>query len=410
MTASASFPRGVCSSPPSFRTRASRVSPPGSARSGNNDPGSQGRKEGKTSAALEELRRDGLPAGSALALAALTALATACASPPPAAEPASPPPPVEARATVDRAVATTGDLITYTVTVEHDPDLAVTLPEPGSRIAGFRIVDVGREEPREVGGRIVEERWYRLRADLVGSYVLPPVTVTYRQVGQVGTDDGVENAAGEEAESAAGDGGATREGSIETSEIFVEVESVLPADGEAADIRDLKPLVPPEDRPPWVWIAAGGGGLLLAAGLFAAWWWRRRPPRPATPPVPAHEVAFAALDALRRTDFTDPAAVRRYYFALSEVVRTYVEARWGLNATDLTTEEILVALHELRGLPREPAGELRRFLRETDQVKFASHRPSEPEIAEAYERALSFVEATRPQPLEPESGEAPAHA
>ena len=51
--------------------------------------------------------------------------------------------PVEARAAVDRAVATTGDLITYSIVVEHDPSYEIEVSEAGAEIAGFRITDVG---------------------------------------------------------------------------------------------------------------------------------------------------------------------------------------------------------------------------------------------------------------------------
>ena len=328
-------------------------------------------------------------------------------------------PPVEARSSVDRAVATTGDLITYRVTVEHDPGYEIDLPEPGADIAGFRIVDLGRDKPKTVGGRVVEERWYQLRADLVGSYVLPPVTVRYRRAGgavAAGDAAGKPAAGGPGAAPAgakAADGSAAAAGgnssksaaggypdSVETSEIFVEVESVLPADGTAKDIRDIKPLVRIAERPPWLVPAAAA----LAIALLAAagwWWWRRRRLAPAAPPRPAHEIAFAALDALRRTDFADLAEVRRYYFAVSEVLRAYVEARFGLNATDLTREEIHAALPGVAGLDRAEADRLDRFLGATDGVKFAAQVPSEEEIRATYEDALSFVEATRTRPEPP---------
>jgi hypothetical protein len=294
-------------------------------------------------------------------------------------------PPVEASATVDRAVATTGDLITYRVTVEHDPGYQVDLPEPGADIAGFRIVDLGRDKPKTVDGRVVEQRWYKLRADLVGSYVLPPVTVHYRKAA---------------AKPAAGSKGEDAGSTVNTSEIFVEVESVLPADGAAKDIHDIKPLEKIAERPPWLIPGAGAlGALALAAAAFL--WWRRRRLAPAAPPRPAHEIAFAALDALRRTDFSDLAAVRRYYFAISEVVRAYVEGRFGLNATDLTSEEIASALPALTSLDAGDAERLTRFLTVTDGVKFAARVPDEDEIQAVYEDALSFVEATRPRP-EPE--------
>lgn len=283
---------------------------------------------------------------------------------------------MEAKVSVDRAVATTGDLITYTVSVDYDPVWEVELAEPGADIAGFRIVDLGRRAPEErADGRIDEERWYELRADLVGSYVLPPARVSYRR----------RDAEDDEAWQA-----------LETSEIFVEVESVLAAAPDAEDIRDLKPLRRIEEPFPWPWTAAGGVALLLAAAVGVVVW-RRRRSRPGPPPLPAHEVAFAALDRLRRTDFTDPAAVRRYYFAISEVVRAYVEGRFGLNATDLTTEEIVVRLRQMVGLGQVQREKLERFLVATDEVKFAGRQPEEGDVETTYELALSFVEETRPR-------------
>ena len=277
--------------------------------------------------------------------------------------------PVEARARVDRAVATTGDVITYSVTLDYDPSYAVELPDPGAEIAGFRIVDIGRAEPVTANGRTVEERWYQLRADLVGSYVLPPVTVEYRSA---------------EAPDAAPE-------TLQTSEIFVEVETVL--SGDETDIRELKPLRRVETGKPWQLYAAVGGGALLLA-LLGWRLWRRRRLRPAAPLRPAHEIAFEALDRLRGTDFEDLEAMRHFHFEISEVVRAYVEARFDLNATDLTTEEIVDHLDKVRAAGAE-RDRLRLFLLATDRVKFADHRPEGDEIQGTYEHALSFVEATR---------------
>ena len=303
--------------------------------------------------------------------------------------------PVETRSRVDRAVATTGDVITYTVTVDHDPAYEVELPETGADIAGFRIIDVGSEEPRDENGRRILERWYKLRADLVGSYVLPPVEVAYRPAPAGGEDVEVGEASAE----------APQAQTVNTSEIFIEVQSVLPEGGEVTDIRGLKPLRQVETPAPWwLWAAAGGGGALLAlAGVLL---WRRMRRRVEAPPRPAHEIAFEALARLRDTDFEDSEAMRRFHFEISEVIRAYVENRFTLNATDLTTEEIVGALDELRGLAGDDGERLRRFLAATDRVKFAAYEPSETEIEETYEGALSFVEATREQPEAAKSPEA----
>ena len=326
----------------------------------------------RTAVAAHRWRRSAGRALLALGLG-LAGCAEPQATAPPETEPRAP---VEAATAVDRAVATTGDVITYSVTVDHDPAFEIELPEPGADIAGFRIFDLGRDEPVERRGRRVTTRWYKLRADIVGSYVLPPVTVGYRPAG---SDDEWRT--------------------IEASAIFVEVESVLPADGEAADIRGLKPLRDVREGLPWPWI--GGGLTALALAVAALWAWYRRP-RPVAPPVPPHVVAFGELDSLRGTDFNDPWAVRRFHFRISEVVRAYVEGRWGLNATDLTTEEILPQLTDLADLPAAEVDRLTRFLHATDRVKFAEHRPPASEVEATWEGALGFVEATVPQ-AEPEA-------
>lgn len=308
----------------------------------------------------------------AVAFAAVTLVA--CASGEPAGD-ADPKPPAELRASVDRTVATTGDLVTYTVEVERDPEVEVELDDPGADIAGFRIVDLGRAPVESLAsGRLLERRWYELRADLVGSYVLPELTATYSEPSGPGGD-------------------------LEAGEISVEVESVLPEDrSEATDIRDIKPLRRVDTAAAWLlWT-----GLVLAAaalGLVTWWWWRRRRPdgsAPGVPPVPPYDLAIRELERLRRTDFSDLRELRRYYFAVSSVIRAYVEGRFGLNATDLTTEEILGRLGGLVRLEPPQARRLERFLVATDQVKFAAHLPLPEEIERTYEQALGFVTATRP--------------
>ena len=64
--------------------------------------------------------------------------------------------------------ATTGDAIRYTLTAKSEPPIAVTIPEMGSQIAGLRIVDLGETGPLERDGYTIVERWYELKADIVG--------------------------------------------------------------------------------------------------------------------------------------------------------------------------------------------------------------------------------------------------
>lgn len=297
-------------------------------------------------------------------------------------------PPIEVRAAVDRAVATVGDRITYTLTVDRDASLEAEVPPLDPDLAGLTVIESGGKEIRQQGDRVIEEHPLRLRIDQVGSYVLPEAAVRYRP-------------AAPDAEAETETGTESDWETVETSPIFVEVESVLDRAGEAgeeiADIRGLKPLERPAEGPPWAWIAGGASLALLLLGFFL-WLWHRDRSASEAPPRAAHEVALERLAALAQADRSDPETVHRLYFELSEVVRVYVEARFGLNATDLTTEEIVVALPAVRGLDTEPALALRRFLIATDRVKFADHQPSEEEVLTELDRARDFVESTRPRP------------
>ncbi|HUP22110.1 MAG TPA: DUF4381 family protein [Thermoanaerobaculia bacterium] len=276
---------------------------------------------------------------------------------------------VTVTAAADRSTATVGDAVRYTVEVRHPEGMSPILLAPvvDGAVGGLRVVDAGVERPRRPRGVALARHWWILRAERTGSYVLPAASVTVE--------------ASEEGERR-----------IESNEVFVDVVSILPED--AADIRDVKPPRRSAGWMRWLWI--GAAALALAVALFAWWWWRRRQREAQqAPALLPHELALRELDRLRRTDFSSLAELRRYYFEISEVLRRYVEARFGLNATDLTTEEIFARLGELRDLAGMQSTSLREFLVATDRVKYAAMVPTEPEIEQTYELALSFVESTR---------------
>jgi hypothetical protein len=130
-------------------------------------------------------------------------------------------------------------------------------------------------------------------------------------------------------------------------------------------------------------VAARSLVLALAVAAFIVLRRRRRRCRLRT-------VAFRALDA--RHQLRRPEAVRRFYWPF-RVVRAYVEALRAQRRPH--HREIRASVGEVTALPPEPSAELVRFLLDTDLVKFAAHRPDKPEITNAYERALGFVETTR---------------
>ncbi len=175
--------------------------------------------------------------------------------------------------------------------------------------------------------------------------------------------------------------------------IRITVRSVL--DGHGAAVEAPADLL---DAPvnPWPWLVATG--LLAAGGFAAARLLRPRAPRPLPPatPLPPHVLALREIERVRGMPRASPADVDAFYVALSQVLREYVEGRFGLHAPERTTEEFLAEAERHGGIPVEQRAALRRFLQACDLVKFAGLVPTEAEHLDVLLVASAFVNATVP--------------
>lgn len=272
-------------------------------------------------------------------------------------------------------MATTGDEITYTVMVNYDAGVTLlSLPEFGADIGGFRVIDMGEDEPREVEERLERSKWYKLKADLVGSYVLPSVTISYEYQGE--------------------------KKEVKTAKIFVEVKTVLHQEGETKDIRDIKPLAKIDRDLRRIYLMASAIALviMLAAGGIFFYWRKRRRGRDRTPPRPAYELALEELEALKRKSLIAKGQVRLYYFELSEIFRRYLERRFAFPAVESTTEEIVREFKKRNVLNQQTRSLAHNFLKNTDWVKYAKHEPEAEEIERDHEDAVSFVNQSKEEP------------
>jgi hypothetical protein len=286
-------------------------------------------------------------------------------------------PPVEVKAEVDKATATTGDLIRYTLSATSNPSVRVELPEMGSRIAGLRILDMGQKGPEEKEGRTHVEKWYQLKADLIGSYIIPgAVFLSY--------DD-----KGEKKEH-------------KTAQIFIEVTSVIEDKAAATDIKEIKPLETIKRDYTAIALFSLAGAALLALILGGIFWYRFKYKKAkVTPPRPAHELAFEELEGLRKEGLIEKGIYKEHYFKFSEIFRRYLERRFHFPAVEQTTEEILPAISGLTGFEERVRSGARSLLFQADLVKFARHTPTNQEVDQEYRQAVSFINETKEVPLPP---------
>jgi hypothetical protein len=161
-------------------------------------------------------------------------------------------------------------------------------------------------------------------------------------------------------------------------------------DDDSGDIHDIQGVMPVPY--PMQWLFYTLGGLVLAGLLYAAWRWLRR--TVIKPKLP-HELALERLESARR--LMNEGQVREYAFAVSEIIRSYIEQRFGERARRRTTEEFLSGLLRQTGTPlAEHMALLEDFLNHCDLLKFARWEFSIPEMESMHESARTFIVKTSP--------------
>lgn len=122
------------------------------------------------------------------------------------------------------------------------------------------------------------------------------------------------------------------------------------------------------------------------------------------PPLPPHVVAIKALETLHHQKLWQNNRHKQYYSGLTDILRTYIDGRWGISAMEMTSDEIIGAM---RGeeLPDKARMDLTAILRDADLVKFAKAMPDAEQNEADYLKAYYFVEETKLVPDEPEAVE-----
>ncbi len=166
-------------------------------------------------------------------------------------------------------------------------------------------------------------------------------------------------------------------------------------------IEEIKDIKPPVNLPLnlledfwWAWLL-----LALIAIATAVYFFLRRKKAIAlqqAPPLPPWEKAMRQLEELGVKDLPGQGLWRDYYFALSTILRHYIEERFAIKAAEMTTEEFLQKVKNEGVLSSDQKNTLRDFMNIADMVKFAKHSPMRDEAQQSFDLVLRFVKETTP--------------
>jgi len=276
---------------------------------------------------------------------------------------------IHVKAEVDKAFLTIGDPVTYTVTVEHAPDIQIlsTIPAPSSDILEIKKVeDIQKKQKKTV----LTGRKFILTSYRLGEFILDPVTIKYRKEGQP-------------------------EKSVQTNKLYLTVKSIA-GGASQEDIRDVKSVVPYKFRVGkvlWTLLAL----TLLGASYFLFRVLRKKKDalQPAPSPLTPEEEALLHLEELFESDLLKHGFVKLYYLKLSEILRVFFEKRYKILAVELTTGEILRALRPLH-LETGLSQKIQYVLEAADLAKFAKWVPTAPETLQINKRSEEIIKESVP--------------
>jgi hypothetical protein len=263
-----------------------------------------------------------------------------------------------------------GDWIRLTVEAKIPASIESILPAVKDSIGSFEILKVEAMENSEQDSR----GWvFTITSFDSGKGYVPPVELAYRVKGD------------------------TTQQIARSNSLILDIGSVaVDSDGEIKDIKP--PLDAPwkfEDFLPYLIALAV---LALAARVYYYWRKKRKQREEAVvlakPEIPPHQQALYELRELEDKKLWQQGKVKEYYSEATEIVRRFFEGRWGIDALELTSDEIMKHMKNVAE-SQKVWKEMQSFFITADLVKFAKYNPTveehEDELKEAYEIVRAMV-------------------
>jgi len=268
---------------------------------------------------------------------------------------------------VDKQQGYVGDRLTYTLVIKADSSTVIDSLDIRDKLGKFEI----KSRDYSVAGYpegLEHTMKYTLSAYETGTLWIPSISVRFR------FDDGSSV-------------------DMSTDSVQVVVESLAASDS-LADIKGLKPQVYFGSKFPWPYVAVAA--VIIAA--IVIWFARRRKEEAQQESSeeiddrPPWVIAEERLKELRASGLLDKGEFKQFYLQLTEILRWFIEKRYGVDALDRTTYELRTELKAI-SLDSEQYDMLFKLFDSADLVKFAKFIPSVSQSETDFQHGWQFVKA-----------------
>jgi hypothetical protein len=105
--------------------------------------------------------------------------------------------------------------------------------------------------------------------------------------------------------------------------------------------------------------------------------------------------AIRKLEELRLARVWQSGKVKQYHSSLTDIMKNYLKRRFGFDAPEMTSDEILDEL-KVHNINQETTEKLKGVMQLADLVKFAKAQPTPLENDLSLEHCIDFVKETKP--------------
>lgn len=265
-----------------------------------------------------------------------------------------------------------GEPVNVSLSIKHPKNVVVLFPTVADTLGNMEVSSASAIDTSAEGENIMFTRTYAVAAYDSGTYHAGPVAVVYKN--------------------ANGNNDTALSNTLSFSVLTLDVDTTKP-------IKDIKPPL----EIPYVWQEFTyhiiGGSLLLVlliAAYFLYQFYKKNKPvvqERYKPKDAAHIWARKELKKLEEEQLWQKEEVKQYYSKLTEILRLYLEYRYGWLAIESTTEELEAeaGMYDINAVAKALMLET---LRTADLVKFAKLLPMPDVHVKALQNVRQFVEMT----------------